>query len=43
MSTNRTVVDVVPAQAIACGKPADFILDCLLLRLESRELGLSLG
>jgi len=40
---NRTVVDFVPAQTVACAKSADSILDCLLLRLEPGECGLLLG
>lgn len=39
---NRTVVDFVPAQTVACAKPPDFILDAPLLRLEPGEFGLPL-
>ena len=38
MSTNRTVVELVAVEAVACAEAADLALDLLLLGLEPGEL-----
>src|SRR6266540_7534033 len=43
VSTNRTVVELVAVEAVACAEAADLALDLLLLGLEPGELCLAPG